>query len=189
MDSRNEWAYRFRGVLMSPLYLVALFVEWGEVNWKYIAWPLGLAVFFLGVAVRVWAQMHLHYRLRVHKTLTDTGPYAYVRNPIYIANTVMLLGLAIFTGLIWFTPIVLAWCILVYRAVVRREEAHLTLKYGQPYVAYLNRVGRWMPHWCQRGENVVEVSRFFMPSLLAESHCLLLLIPLVGKELFLKLAG
>lgn len=177
--------YRVRGILMVPPVLFLLVTSLGETEWDGLLWPLGLFIFGCGVAVRVWAQMHLHYRLRVHKVLTTTGPYAYVRNPIYLANTTMLLGLTVTSGLLWFLPIMLLWCMAVYGMVVRREEAHLLGKYGEPYAEFLRTVPRWVPG-SRRGqdEKPHQTRGYLVPSLVAELHCLLWLVPLVGKELF-----
>ncbi len=183
----NPWlerAYRFRGVLMAPPYLILLLVFVGETEHHAIIWPIGLAVFATGVGIRVWAQIHLHYRLRTKKMLTTTGPYSFVRNPIYIANTLMLLGLTVISELLWFLPVMLVWCMLVYSFVVRREEAHLTEKYGQPYVDFLHGTSRWFPHVHARRLKPHLVRQFLVPSLLVETHCLLLLLPLIGKEFF-----
>ncbi len=184
MQNLLEYAYRFRGVLMAPLYIVLVTVFLGETEHDAWVWSIGLSVFFSGVAIRIWAQTHLHYRLRVHKILTRTGPYACVRNPIYIANTLMLLGLTIVSELLWFLPIMLIWCCILYSFVVRREERHLTEKYGVPYVQFMTDTPRWMPHLRDMLGCRGIVFRFLPASLVAESHCTLLLIPLVAKEWF-----
>lgn len=185
MNGLFAFVYRYRGVLMAPPFLVLLFVFYGEVERPWLIWPLGLALFFAGVLIRLWAQVHLHYRLRVHKCLTKTGPYAIVRNPIYIGNTLMLVASAVMAELVWFVPVMLLWCVLVYRVVVRYEESHLAQKYGQPYLDYLATVPRWLPRlalWSQPApEN--RNREFYLPSIAAEVHCLFLLIPLIGKEL------
>lgn len=127
-----KWVFRVRGLLMAPSLLVALFVFYGETERHSLVLTLGLGLFLAGVAVRVWAQMHLHYRLRVKKQLTQTGPYGFVRNPIYIANTAIVLGLVALSELLWFLPIMLVWCIVVYSAVVRYEEAHSQTNTAKP---------------------------------------------------------
>lgn len=179
--------YKIRGILMAPpvLFLLVTFV--GETERDLLVWPIGLAVFGLGVLIRVWAQMHLHYRLRMRKALTTTGPYAFIRNPIYVANTAMLLGLTVMSELLWFLPLMLVWCIAVYSLVVRREEAHLLDKYGEPYAKYLERVPRWVPGWIvsrNHGEQQQQAREYFWQSIAAELHCFLWLLPLIGKELF-----
>ncbi len=179
--------YKIRGILMVPPFLFLLFVFFRETEQDNIIWPAGLAIFGIGVLLRVWAQTHLHYRLKVRKTLTTTGPYACIRNPIYVGNTVMMLGLTVLSELLWFLPVMFFWCVIVYSLVVRREEAHLLGKYGEPYAEYLRKVPRWMPG-VMTDRNRAGRSRqgrsFLWPSIVAELHCFLWLIPLVAKEVF-----
>ena len=175
--------FKVRGLLMAPPVLFVLMVTFGEYEHDQVVWPVGFAIFLAGVALRVWAQMHLHYRLSVHKTLTTTGPYAFVRNPIYVANTTMLLGLTVVSELLWFLPVMLAWCVVVYHFVVRYEEAHLTVKYGAPYRAFVERTSRWLPRISDKRLAVTHtMRRFLRPSIVAELHCFLLVIPFLVKE-------
>lgn len=178
--------FKVRGLLMAPPVLFMSLVTMGEYERDWVVLPVGFAIFLMGVALRVWAQMHLHYRLSVHKTLTTTGPYALVRNPIYIANTTMLLGLTVSSELLWFLPVTLAWCVVVYHFVVRYEEAHLTVKYGDGYRIFMAATPRWLPRIPARRLAVTHAMRQFLrPSISAELHCLLLVIPFLAKEIFL----
>lgn len=184
MPEKYRNVFKVRGLLMAPPVLFVLFVTLDEYEHDWVVMPVGLAVFLVGITIRVWAQMHLHYRLSVHKVLTLTGPYAYVRNPIYIANTIMLLGLTVMSELLWFLPIMLAWCMAVYAFVVRYEEAHLTMKYGEPYRQFLRVTNRWIPKIPLKTVRLRESkSRFLKPSILAELHCFLLVLPFLVKEL------
>ncbi|NIA14642.1 MAG: hypothetical protein GWP08_11230 [Nitrospiraceae bacterium] len=185
MRDPYHFVYKLRGILMVPPAAFAMLVSFHETQLDAVRWPLGLGVFLLGVFVRVWAQMHLHYRLRTRKHLTMTGPYAIVRNPIYIANTLILLALTILSGLLWFVPVMLVWCMTVYHFVVRREEAHLLKKYGAPYANYLDTAPRWLPRMAQNGSERADVAHFLAPSIVAELHCLLWLLPVIGKEAIL----
>lgn len=182
MKKPFDFFYKRRGLLMLPPCLFMLFVFSHETEADAYLWPAGLGLFFFGVLLRVWAQMHLHYRLSVRKKLTTTGPYAYVRNPIYIANTLMLLGLTVLSELLWFLPIMLLWCALVYTFVVKREEAHLADKYGAPYHAFLESVPRWTPRIPVSAPARTSVRRFAFQSVVAELHCLLWIIPFIAKE-------
>ena len=178
--------YKVRGILMAPPFLFLMMTFIGETEWDSLVWPMGFVLFGLGVLIRVWAQMHLHYRLRIRKTLTTTGPYVYLRNPIYVANTTMLLGLTVMSELLWFLPLMLVWCVVVYSLVVRREEAHLLNKYGEPYAEYVRNVPRWVPSSKQSRMGSApqyQAREYLWQSVAAELHCLLWLVPLIGKEL------
>lgn len=179
-----KWAFKLRGLLMlPPMVFLTLCTRW-EVENETLVFGVGGGVFIVGLVIRIWSQMHLHYRLRVSKVLTITGPYQIVRNPIYLGNALMLVGSCFLAELFWFAPVMLAYVALVYSLVVRHEEAHLCAKYGQPYQQYLNEVPRWLPRARGEGSGIQDgVSSFLWPSVLAEAHNLLLLVPFVIKEL------
>ena len=185
MKTRESVVYRARGILAALPCLAFLAITFKETESDTVVWPVGLSLFFAGVFLRVWAQQHIHYRLRIKKALTVTGPYKYVRNPIYLGNTAMLMGMTALSELLWFLPLTLLWCTLVYALVVRREEKHLLGKYGAPYRRYLEDVPRWIPRLPARmvTNDDSDAKRFFWPSIVAELHCLLWLVPLVAKEL------
>ncbi len=184
MAERYSTAYKLRGILMAPLYLFMMTVFFHEMERDAVIWPVGAGLFLEGVLIRIWTQMHLHYRLRVRKKLTTTGPYSIIRNPIYIANTTMLLGLTVMSELLWFLPVTLVWCMVVYSLVVRHEEAHLLEKYDKPYVEYVKTVPRWLPRLGQRVAASEDTRSFLWPSIVAELHCFLLFVPVIGKEVF-----
>ena len=74
-DSGRIW-YKLRGALIAPVYVIAM-VYFGYEQENWLIYPLGGALFTAGWIMRVWSQMHLHYRLKVHKVLTKTGPFDY----------------------------------------------------------------------------------------------------------------
>ena len=180
-----HWWYKHRGLAMAPLVVVMFVCTWAEIETELVIWPPGLLVFAAGLLLRVWAQMHLHYHIRVGvgKTLTRTGPYRYVRNPLYIGNTVMLAGLAVMCELLWMAPVALAYCAIVYGFVTRYEERHLAGKYGQPYLEYMAAVPRWLPRLTLPGASS-SARTFGLPAALGELHNLLLLLLPLLKEVF-----
>jgi len=184
-DKDPGWIwYKLRGALIVPVYLIAMVFTWYEYK-GWVIYPLGGGLFAAGWIIRVWSQMHLHYRLKVHKVLTLTGPYVYVRNPIYIGNTLILLGVTVLAGMPWLTPVMFACCALTYTLVVRYEENHLSGKYGEPYREFLQSVPRWIPRWekVQPVASIKNLGDFLVPSIVAEVHMFLLLIPVVIKIL------
>lgn len=86
MASGESW-YRHRGWLVLPPLLLALFIHDFELEKHALVWGSGLTLFVAGVALRLWAQQHVHYRLAAETVCTRSGPYALTRNPIYIGNT------------------------------------------------------------------------------------------------------
>jgi protein-S-isoprenylcysteine O-methyltransferase Ste14 len=175
-------AYRLRGYLVSLPLVFALFCYSYETEDEWFIWPVGVSIFLFGLFLRIWAQEHLHYRLKVKKYLTATGPYSFMRNPIYLGNLLICLGLVVTSELLWLVPITFFYCFGIYSLVVRYEEGHLTEKYGEPYRRYLSEVPRWFPKTiCFKGLGIK--NEYFRASILAEIHFLLLVLPFILKEI------
>ena len=180
----NYVMFKQRGKLLVLPLLAVLFVTYHETESRLLAFGLGGALFGVGLALRVWAQMHLHFRLRTSMRLTLTGPYAYIRNPVYVGNIFMACGLCVGGELLWMAPLGLLWCAVLYTFVVRYEEAFLVERYGKDYAAYLERVPRWFPK-LGRAEPTGTGSALDLlgPSLRIECLTLLWWVPVVLKEL------
>lgn len=72
------------------------------------------------------------------------GPYRFTRNPIYLSMTALYTGIALLANTLWpilFLPGVL---FVMTRGVIEREEAYLERKFGSQYVAYKEKVRRWI---------------------------------------------
>jgi protein-S-isoprenylcysteine O-methyltransferase Ste14 len=179
--SVTQIAYRFRGLLMSPPYIIGLFCSIYETKMHWLTWPLGIVIFLLGMMLRVWAQEHLHYRLDIKKILTTTGPYSFTRNPIYVGNMFMCLGAIITSKLLWFVPLAFLYSLSLYSLVVHHEEGHLLRKYGEPYQKYMSEVPRWLPR-TMSFRNLGLINKYLLTSVGAEIQCLLSLLPFILKE-------
>jgi protein-S-isoprenylcysteine O-methyltransferase Ste14 len=82
---------------------------------------MGLPVSILGLLLRAWATGHLEKNMR----LARSGPYAHVRNPLYLGTALVAAGLVIASRR-WALAIVFAAVfILVYLPVIELEEQHL----------------------------------------------------------------
>jgi hypothetical protein len=79
--------------------------------------------------------------------LMTAGPYAIVRNPLYVGNWFLWTGFAVWSGLLWMLPV--AWVVfaLQYRAIARWEAAFIRSIYTSAYDAYAQRVRAWVPGW------------------------------------------
>jgi len=179
--------FKLRGVLVAPPILFALFCHLYESENIWITWVPGITLFLLGLLIRFWSQLHLKYRLNTPKRLTSTGPYSLVRNPIYIGNSLIIIGLIFMLELVWFVPIAAIWCFTIYNLVITYEENHLLSKYGIKYIEYLDTVPRWIPNLKRLKYLVLNRTqtinyRLFISSILAEIHCLIWLIIPIYKE-------
>ncbi len=159
--------YRLRGVLVGLPFLVVLLEPRPWSADRHVVSALGIALAGLGLALRVWAQEHLHYRLRADMNLTVTGPYQFIRNPLYVGNIAILTGSIATGGNAWLALAAGVWTAAVYTAVVRFEEQRLTRRYGEPYRVYVARVPRWFPS-AGRGKTLDLVNRHLGASILAE---------------------
>jgi protein-S-isoprenylcysteine O-methyltransferase Ste14 len=78
------------------------------------------------------------------RILITHGPFAYSRNPMYLAATFIWLGWAIFYGSVLFLVLTVAgWTLLNYLKVPQ-EERGLEARFGEDYRTYLRRVPRWI---------------------------------------------
>ena len=174
--------YNYRGALVSPPLLFAMFSTWREWENEPAVWILAGVIFMLGVGIRIWSQQHLRFRLRMGMNLTNTGPYALLRNPIYVGNTLICLSMITVSELMWLLPVQLALCIFTYAMVVRYEESHLTGLYGEPYREYLEQVPRWIPR-VPSGYKPGFITPHLLASIRTEAYNVLLLVPYILKEL------
>ncbi|MFO1234563.1 MAG: isoprenylcysteine carboxylmethyltransferase family protein [Rivihabitans pingtungensis] len=81
---------------------------------------------------------------RPNNELVTHGPFAWSRNPVYVAMTALYFALALEIGSVW--PL-LAWLplwLLMHYGVIRREEAYLLRRFGQAYANYLQHTRRWL---------------------------------------------
>ena len=176
--------YKVRGLLMAPPAAFLLLCFRWETEQHALVFGLGAVIYALGLGGGSGGDAPA-LRLRIHKTLTRTGPYRYVRNPLYIGNTLILLGCCFFAELPWFAPIMLVYAMTVYHFVVRFEEAHLRARYGGEYERFLAEVPRWLPRLRPvAGVEPADASEHLWPSLVAEAHNMVLWVPFLAKELF-----
>jgi protein-S-isoprenylcysteine O-methyltransferase Ste14 len=76
--------------------------------------------------------------------LVTSGPFAVSRNPIYLANTMLLIGLGLIVGSVWFPLLGLAAAFLTGKLVIEFEEKMLAERFGKRYRDYARRVRRWI---------------------------------------------
>lgn len=101
---------------------------------------VGLPVSILGLLLRGWAAGHL----AKDRDLATSGPYAYIRNPLYAGTLIAALGIVIASREIWLALIFAAVFFLVYLPAVELEEQHLR-EIFPGYQAYGAQIRRFLP--------------------------------------------
>ena len=136
-----------------PLEAVKVLVTWGfALLVVSLATPsvrslaLGLPLILIGLAIRVWAAGHL----RRNEQLATSGPYAYVRDPLYLGRFFLLCGLAVCAnnGLCY---LVFALALVVFflnymPRKLRKETQRLERHFGKQYSDYHGQVRSLIPH-------------------------------------------
>lgn len=152
--SVQDWVLKklssYRGFAYIPPFIFMAITVYEECEDDLIVWPLGITIILVGALIRLWATKHIGRRMpwmkKKGKKLIKTGPYAIVRNPLYIGNIIIAMGLSILSELIWIVPLIIMYLFILYHLVALYEEKKLLERWGKEYSAYLNEVPRWIPN-------------------------------------------
>lgn len=110
----------------------------------------GAALALLGLALDIWAIVTLQRgRTAVlpnqgATNLITHGPFAWSRNPIYLGNTLVMLGAGLWLSNVWFIAGAVMAVVPVRKLAIEREEAHLAARFGDAWTSYCQRVRRWI---------------------------------------------
>lgn len=138
MASYNDWAARAR----VPLHflLAALVAAFARPTVPLLAG--GAALVAAGVLARAWAAGHLRREL----PLTTSGPYAYVRHPLYLGSALIVAGFAVASARLWLAAVCVAYYLLLFVPVILREEAERRALEPEGYADYARRVPALVPY-------------------------------------------
>lgn len=158
-DPMNKQTQRPRTLIPPPApYAAALIGGWWLDRHRYampwhigdMSWYLGWLWLAAGLVLFVWTLWTFHrHRTTVNpygraSALCTSGPFRFSRNPIYLGDWLILIGLSMLMNTLWplvFAPLI--WIMLRY-GVIRHEEAYLEAVFGDAYHAYKQRVRRWI---------------------------------------------
>jgi protein-S-isoprenylcysteine O-methyltransferase Ste14 len=80
---------------------------------------------------------------RASEHLVTNGPFAVTRNPIYLAMTILVIGIGLISEIVWFLPLALIAAFATQKLAIGPEESHLEQQFGKRYRDYAKRVRRW----------------------------------------------
>ncbi|WP_407427085.1 methyltransferase family protein [Arcticibacter sp.] len=160
MVSIGNFFFRYRNVLFIFLYL-ALFIPSPRIftedafGQNYYIWPivLGLIITVSGQLIR-GLTIGLAYIVRGGQNkkvyadnLVTEGVFRHCRNPLYVGNILMLLGVGILSNSALFVGLFMPVFLFIYQAIVLAEENFLRNKFGKDFEMYCDRVDRWWINW------------------------------------------
>ena len=156
-ETSGQWLFRWRSYL--PLISVVIFilaiVEFavsGSGAMAFIDLWICLAVALFGLAIRGFTIGHTpkgtsgrNTKTQVADVLNTTGIYSVVRNPLYVGNYFMGLGVALYPGL-WYLVLIYSFIFwLYYERIIFAEEAFLRDKFGSDYLDWAARTPVFIP--------------------------------------------
>ncbi len=152
-EADNPGVLVFPPLLYGAALLVVIALRW--------FWPLRIpahdAVFWLGTAllaagigVAVWGKKTMDRAgtnvnpRRPTTAIVTGGPFRYTRNPLYLAITMILLGISFVIDTWWGIIVIVPVLLIMHFGVVRREERYLEQKFGENYLQYKRAVRRYL---------------------------------------------
>jgi len=146
MDIRNLF-FKYRGFTPVPFVIIVLI--YAQPGCSSLVW--GIAIMLLGELIRIWGVAYAGGATRTRDVgapfLVTAGPFAHVRNPLYLGNMLMYSGAALIAN-IWLPWLVLAtWLFfgIQYSLIVDLEEEKLVELFGDSYKKYKSAVPRFLP--------------------------------------------
>ncbi len=153
--------FKYRSYTPIPLLLAILLLA----KPTPVSLITGFLIALAGESLRLWGVRHAGGATRTTgqvgagAVLITHGPFAYVRNPLYLGNFILSLGLCLMANawMPWMLLVFVAAFAWQYRMIIALEEEHLQQRFGQVYTDYFNNVPRFLPRLTPFNQQPVEV--------------------------------
>lgn len=133
----KKWIVRKRVVLGHLFTVLLLLAARRDMPWQL----LGFAVAGVGVAVRLWAAGCLYK----DQVVCTTGPYAHLRNPLYLGSFLLFLGLTVASAQPLMGVAFVLFFPTIYWVTIRSEENYLLAHFPSEYKPFFDKVPRFLP--------------------------------------------
>ncbi|MBN1333136.1 MAG: isoprenylcysteine carboxylmethyltransferase family protein [Synergistales bacterium] len=167
--------FKLRGGIWTALYIAVLY--YAQPSSRSI--PMAILFVSAGQLLRFWAAGNIGlYRGEKVKAreLVTWGPYSLIRNPLYLANGMIGAGWSLMGGRIVFLLFLLVFFSMYNLCIIPHEESYLEKAFGQRYLQYKQRTGRFIP----RRFEIPGSAGNFDPSVLLRSEIHSLLVTIIG---------
>lgn len=162
----GELLFKTRGYTPVPFLLIALIFA----DPQFTLVISGIILIFLGEFMRLWGVSYAGAATRTREAgapeLVSNGPFAYVRNPLYIGNILIYVGAVLLSGT-WFpylAILIFLFFYIQYTFIVSHEEAKLEILFKDSYVEYKKSVPRFIPKFIpykQKSNIIPQVKKAF----------------------------
>lgn len=154
----GNFFFRFRNGLFPMLFVTLPLVTrpclfWGSEVFDRVAVTLGVLIALAGQGLRLLVIGYVYVkrggknrRIYANKLVVE-GLYAHTRNPMYVGNFLIALGVGVTYGSPWIYYLVIPFFGFVYLSIVMAEEAFLKKQFGREYEDYMKRVNRFVPNF------------------------------------------
>lgn len=136
-------------ILVSVLFGWFLPLGWLPRPFSDVLFAAGWLLIAAGLALDLGAMVTLNrarttiWPNRGVDHLVSSGPFAISRNPIYLGNTTLMIGVGLAAGIAWFILFALVAAYATQKLAIEREEKHLEHRFGKRYRDYVKKVRRW----------------------------------------------
>ena len=161
LEKQGSWLFRNRSylpLLGIPIILLALrnseylertFGDSVEAFWGF----LSIGISFLGLGIRCIVAGYAprgtsgrNTKSQVAEVLNTTGMYSIVRNPLYLGNFVIVLGLTLFLQVLWLVLVVWVGFWIYYERIILAEESFLRNKFGDTFLKWAEKTPIFFPN-------------------------------------------
>ena len=125
--------------MMYPIFVIYPFVA----RVTPFSYMVGFELVLVALIIRFWASGHIS---KSH-VLATSGPYAFTRNPLYIGNFILGLGISVIANNIWLLIYYIIVFIFLYIGTIKDEEVFMKERFGQAFNDYVAGVPAFFPSW------------------------------------------
>lgn len=134
----------------TPIPFIFALLYFASPVWYTVA--IGAIFIATGEFLRIWAVGYAGASTRARtlgaaRDLVTTGPYGYVRNPLYLGNFLLSLGVCLVANVYWLAAVLIVGYFLQYLPIIAVEETYLLESCGPVYQTYRERVPRFIPQF------------------------------------------
>ncbi|NRA66383.1 MAG: isoprenylcysteine carboxylmethyltransferase family protein [Pseudobacteriovorax sp.] len=182
----GEWFFKYRDY--TPIPLIIMLLIWSEAT--VVSATLGVLSICFGELFRIYSVSFIGTvsRTRSDSTgqrLVSSGPFAIVRNPLYVGNFFVSVGFSLFSGVAWIVAVTAALFFVQYYFIVKYEESILSKKFGDEYQGYLRKVPAFVPSKLPKLDNI-DWPKEYSHALKSEKRTLTTIFVLLGLLMVLS---